>query len=65
MLLAYQWYKVRASVKSSAIGAATAGAFTPTAAEVGYKLKLKATGSKAGYNTKAVSSTLTAKVISG
>ena len=61
--LAYQWYKVSSSGKSSAIKAARAVVFTPTAAEVGYKLKLKVTGTKAGYNTRTVYSALTAKVI--
>ncbi len=61
--LAYQWYKVSSSGKSSAVKAATGLVFTPTAAEVGYKLKLRVTGAKAGYTTRTVYSALTAKVV--
>jgi hypothetical protein len=63
--LAYQWYEVNSSGKASAITAATAAAFTPTGAQVGDRLKLKVTGSKAGYTTRTVYSALTATVVAG
>lgn len=60
--LSFQWYKVNSKGTSSAIKGATSTTFTPTGAEVGYKLKLKVTGTKPGYTTKGVYSALTGKV---
>jgi hypothetical protein len=42
----YQWYK-----GGAAISGATKSTYTPGAAEIGYKLKVKLTASKSGYTT--------------
>jgi len=60
--LTYQWYKVNSRGKSYRLSGATTISFTPTAAEKGYKLKLKVTGAKPGYRTRSVYSARTGKV---
>ncbi|WP_162256304.1 carboxypeptidase regulatory-like domain-containing protein [Arthrobacter sp. Soil736] len=58
--LKYQW-----KANGIAIAGATAAAFKSTAAQVGKTLSVTVTGSKAGYNTAAKTSAITAKVAVG
>lgn len=63
--LSYQWYQVDSKGKAKSISKATKATYTPSAAVVGYRLKVVVTGSKAGYSTAAVTSVLTEKVLAG
>jgi hypothetical protein len=54
---AYRWFASGTAVKG-----ATARTFTPTRAQVGKRLTVRVTGSKAGYATRARTSSATARV---
>jgi hypothetical protein len=58
--LKYQW-----RANAVAIAGATASTYKPSAAEVGKTISVTVTGSKAGYNTAAKTSALTARVAVG
>jgi hypothetical protein len=58
--LKYQW-----KANGVAITGATAGTYKPSAAVVGKTISVTVTGSKAGYNTAAKTSALTARVAVG
>lgn len=49
----YQWYRVSSTGKYTAIAGATHYRYIPTAADIGYRLRLSVTGSKAGYITRS------------
>ena len=54
---AYRWF-----ANGSAVRGATSRTFTPTRAQLGKRLTVRVTGSKAGYATKARTSSATARV---
>ncbi|HEY3409812.1 MAG TPA: hypothetical protein VGK53_16715, partial [Propionicimonas sp.] len=60
--LAYQWYRVNASGKTSKISGATTASYAVRGTDAGYRLKVTVTGSKPGYTTKSKTSSLTKKV---
>lgn len=62
--IAYQWYRVKGS-KTTAISKATRSEYTPKGSDKGYRLKVKLTASKAGYNSKSITSPLTAAARAG
>jgi hypothetical protein len=59
--LAFQWYRVNTHGKVS-ISAATSPTYQVRGADAGYRLKVRVTGSKAGYATASRTSALTARV---
>lgn len=61
--LKYQWYKVSSSGSTSTLTAATSATYLPRSTDVGYRLKVKVTGSKAGFTTVSRTSPLTGKVM--
>lgn len=61
----YQWYRVSAKNKATAISKQTKAVYIPTGADVGYRLKVVATGTKPGYTSAAVSSPLSPVVLAG
>jgi len=58
---AYAWYRVSSKGKVSGV-LGRAATYTVQAADAGYRLKVKVTGTKAGYTTVAKTSLLTSKV---
>lgn len=58
----YQWYRVNAKGKASAISKQTAADYTPTSTDVGYRLRLDVTTHKVAYNNVTVHSALTTPV---
>jgi hypothetical protein len=60
---AYQWYRVKS--KSKAIAGATGAAYRAVAKDVGYKLKVKVTGTVPGVGTATLYSKVTSKVKKG
>jgi hypothetical protein len=56
----YQWYR-----GSTAISGATSSTYTLTTASLGKTLKVKVTGSKAGYTSVALTSAATSAVVKG
>lgn len=58
----YQWYRVNAKGKASAISKQTAADYTPTSTDVGYRLRLDVTAHKVAYNNVTVHSALTTPV---
>ncbi|MCB0912925.1 MAG: hypothetical protein KDB60_15045, partial [Propionibacteriaceae bacterium] len=61
----YQWYRVKGT-RTTSITRATADSYTPTAADVGYRLKVRVIGTKPGYNnTSTVYSDLSDAVLAG
>ncbi|MGV8907736.1 MAG: endonuclease/exonuclease/phosphatase family protein [Propionicimonas sp.] len=61
--LAYQWYKVSAKGRTKTLKGATSATYTVVASDKGYKLKVKLSGSKAGYHSASKTSSKTAKVV--
>lgn len=49
--LAYQWYKVSSSGKSSVISGATSASYQVAGSIAGYRLKAKVTGTRTGYGS--------------
>jgi surface protein len=60
--LASQWYRVNSHGKVTRISSATHATYQVKGADAGYRLKVKVTGSKAGYATRSRTSALTARV---
>jgi len=58
----YRWYRVSSKGKASAISGANHGDYPVAAKDVGYRLKVKVTGSGAGGRSASLYSTLSAKV---
>ncbi len=61
--LAYAWYRVSSSGRTTLIAAATAESYTPEAADVGFRLKVAVTGTQEGYTPVTKTSALSARVI--
>ncbi len=61
--LAYQWYKVSSKNKTYKLKGATLATYTVAAADKGYKLKVKVSGSKDGFYSASATSSKTAKVV--
>lgn len=51
--LRYQWYRVNSHGTAAAIPGATRNAYTNTSADKGHRMRVRITGSKAGYTTRA------------
>lgn len=60
----YKWYRVSSKNKAKAISKQTKASYTPTWADLGYRLKVVVTGAKSGYTSASVTSALSAAVIS-
>ncbi len=60
--LAYQWYGVSSSGRTYTIKGATGSTYTVSGSYAGYRLKVKVTGSLAGYSTASRTSARTSKV---
>lgn len=61
----YQWYRVNKKNKAKAIAKATAATYTPVAADVGQRLRVRVTGKAPGYRTASADSAITRKVAAG
>ncbi|MGB7962225.1 MAG: CHAP domain-containing protein [Propionicimonas sp.] len=61
--VAFQWYRVNSVGTTSAIGGATAATYQVQPADVGYKMRVKATGSTTGYTTTSKWSAATGTVV--
>jgi len=62
VVFGYQWYRVSSKGKSSAISGANHGDYPVAAKDVGYRLKVKVTGSGAGLGSASLYSKLSSKV---
>lgn len=61
----YQWYRVSSKGKVSSISHATKSTYTPTSSSVGYRVKVRVTNERAGYNSVSKYSSVTAVVMEG
>ena len=60
--LAFQWYRVSSTGTSTAISGATQATYPVKSGDVGYKVKVKVTGSKPGFTSVSKYSALTSAV---
>ncbi|MGB7962066.1 MAG: hypothetical protein WCF12_03770 [Propionicimonas sp.] len=61
--LAYAWYRVSSSGRSTLIAGALASLYTPGAADVGFRLKVAVTGTQEGYAPLTKTSAASARVV--
>jgi len=62
VVLGHQWYKVSKKGKSYRLIGATQGTYRVKSSDVGYRLKVKVTGTKGGYTAKSMYSKSTSYV---